>query len=89
MQVAKKRPTGRWYYVITIASVGLLASAPFFHAGSILRRRELRTRGAVYASLAVLAMVVMQTAPVDAEGSPQGIGTDLTVVALIGLAIAA
>ena len=40
--------TGRWYFVVTIASVGLLAAVPFFHAASRLDRPQLRKLARVW-----------------------------------------
>jgi hypothetical protein len=65
-------PTGKWYYVITLASCGLLAAVPFFHAAAKLHRPQLRKVGAWYAGAALVGYTMIGFAPVDADGNPTG-----------------
>ena len=66
------RPTGKWYFVVTIASGGLLAAVPFFHAASALARPDLRKAGVRYAVAAVVGFVLVGLAPTDANGDATG-----------------
>lgn len=66
-------PTGKWYFIITIASCGLLAAVPFFHAASVLHRQALRKLGAGYAVASIVGFTLIGVAPVDAEGAPTGV----------------
>ncbi|HEX4723560.1 MAG TPA: hypothetical protein VH333_13655 [Pseudonocardiaceae bacterium] len=77
---------GVWYFVVTWLSFGLLAWVPFAHAAAVLRNRPLVLRSLVYAALAVLSVVLIAIAPVDAADNPTGIGT---VEVLVGVLIAA
>ena len=56
------QPTGRWYYVITWVSLGLLAAVPFFHAASQLNRPALRKTGTKFAVASVVGMVLIGVA---------------------------
>jgi hypothetical protein len=47
--------SGSWYFVVTIASFGLLAWVPFTHAAGRLRRRSIAALAVLYAALAVTA----------------------------------
>lgn len=83
------RPTGKWYFVITLASVGLLAAVPFFHAAAALQKASLRKVGAGYAGAAILAFTLIGLAPVDASGSPTGWLSDLAAVVLLAVMVGA
>jgi hypothetical protein len=65
-------PTGAWYFVITLASCGLLASVPFFHAASRLNRPRLRAVGAGMAAAILIAYLLVGLAPEDDAGSASG-----------------
>jgi hypothetical protein len=65
-------PTGKWYFIITIFSCGLLAAVPFFHAASRLDRPQLRKVGAAMGVGGLVGYVLIGLAPVDNSGSPTG-----------------
>jgi len=60
---------GGWDFVLTIASVGLLAAVPFWHAASRLGRREVRTRALLYTAAAVVLIVLSALTPRQADGT--------------------
>lgn len=64
--------TGKWYFVITIATVGLLAAVPFFHAASRLDRPQLRKVGAGMAAGGLLGYALIAISPTDETGEPTG-----------------
>ena len=84
---------GRWYIVVTIVSVGLLAWVPFVHAAGRLGRRSLYVRAGIYGAGAVVVACLLAMTPQDAQGHPVGaagqafslIGT-LVVLSLIAVA---
>jgi Protein of unknown function (DUF2510)/Helix-hairpin-helix motif len=78
-------PTGRWYFVITLATAGLLAAVPFFHAASRLERPQLRKTGAVMAAGSLLGYTLMTAAPSDAAGEPVGWLSDVAVLILLAV----
>jgi hypothetical protein len=80
---------GVWYYVITIASVGLLACVPFFHAASVLARRSLWKIGGAYAVASVVASTLMGAAPVDETDTPVGWMANLGGMILLIVIVAA
>lgn len=82
-------PTGRWYFVITIASVGLLAAVPFFHAASRLDRPQLRRVGAGMAAGGLLGFVLMSVSPSDDTGTATGWLSDLAVLILLTVLLVA
>jgi hypothetical protein len=65
-------PTGKWYFVITFVSIGLLASVPFFHAASRLDRPGLRRTGAWLAGTGLVGWVLIMVSPSDDQGDPTG-----------------
>ncbi|WP_181309987.1 DUF2510 domain-containing protein [Nocardioides campestrisoli] len=71
-----KRPTGLWYFVITIASAGLFSAVPFFHAASRLDRPHLRKVGAAFAAAGLVSFILLGSSPEDAEGTPTGWAAD-------------
>lgn len=71
--------TGRWYFVVTLASVGLLACVPFFHAASRLDRPDLNKMGAVFGGTGLLTMLLVGTAPTNAAGESTGFLSDVGV----------
>lgn len=84
---AAGEPTGKWYFVIVLASVGLLAAVPFFHAASRLHRPTLAKAGAGYAAAGLLSLLLIGTAPVDATGDPtgflSGVGVSVSIVSML------
>jgi hypothetical protein len=61
---------GRWYFVVTVCSAGLLAWVPFVHAGNRLRRRSVTRLAWYYAAAAVVIGILVSLAPVDAHDRP-------------------
>lgn len=59
---------GRWYYLATICSMGLLAWLPFVHAASHLRRRSVSRLVWRYAVAAVVILILLVAAPTDERG---------------------
>lgn len=72
--------SGSWYFVVTIASFGLLAWVPFTHAAGRLRRRSITALAVLYAALSVTALTMIIVAPVDERGELTGGGTALVAV---------
>ena len=70
---------GRWYFVVTLLSLGLLAWVPVAHAAVHLRSPLLVVRSVVYAALDLLATVLL-TVPIHAP-DPRG-------NAIVGIALA-
>jgi hypothetical protein len=86
---AGDQPTGRWYFVITWVSAGLLAAVPFFHAAAHLDRPELRKAGTGYAIASLVGFVMMAAAPTDEAGDPTGWLSNMAVILLLVVMIAA
>ncbi len=86
---APKGPTGRWYFVITLATVGLLAAVPFFHAASRLDRPQLRKVGAAMAGASLLGYALIAASPEDDTGSPTGWLSNVAVLILLGVMLVA
>lgn len=65
---------GRWYFVVTVCSAGLLAWLPFVHAGHHLHRRSVTRLVWIYAAAAVLIGTLLALTPKDAAGeiAPEG-----------------
>ncbi len=88
------RPVGgRWYFVVTIATVGLLSAVPFWHAWVTLRRPSVRRSAVVYSVLGAALVVLASTIPRDPEGQPIGDGATalngVLAVTALGVVIAA
>ncbi len=83
--------SGIWYFILTVATFGLMAWVPFAHAAARLRSRARAVQAGVYAGLATLSLVLLSIAPVDAQGNAVGAGTGevgvgvLTLVGLVGV----
>ena len=76
---------GRWYYTLTIGTVGLFAWVPFLHAGSRLLDGRQRQRAAAYGALAVVIAVLASLVPTDSQGNTEGtFGNLLSAVVAIG-----
>lgn len=82
-------PTGKWYFVITIATAGLLAAVPFFHAASRLDRPQLRKVGAAVAAAGLVGYALMAAAPTDATGEATGWLSDVAVFVLLAVIVVA
>lgn len=89
MSGGRNRPTGKWYFVITVASCGLLAAVPFFHAAAALQRPVLRKPGAAYAVAALVGFTLIGLAPVDAEGTPTGWLANIAAVLMLAVMVGA
>lgn len=79
--------TGKWYFVITIATAGLLAAVPFFHAASRLDRPQLRKVGAGMAAGGLLGYALMGVAPTDSTGEPTGWLSSVAVLILLAVVV--
>ena len=75
--------------VITIASVGLLAAVPFFHAASRLDRPQLRKTGAAMAAAGLLGFALMGLSPTDDTGEPTGWLSNVAVLIMITVTLVA
>lgn len=71
---------GKWYFVVTIVSGGLLACVPIFHAASALGEKRLRKLGAAYAGAGGLLFVLASLSPTTETGESSG-----TLSSLVGL----
>lgn len=74
---------GGWYFLVTVVSLGLLAWVPFAHAASRLARRSTTLWAWTYAAGAVLVVVLLAGAPVDARG--EIVGTTGNLLASLGV----
>lgn len=81
--------TGRWYFVITILTGGLLAAVPFFHAASHLERPRLRQIGAAMTAGSLLGFALFSASPTNAAGDPTGWLSDVAAFILLGVVLAA
>jgi hypothetical protein len=77
---------GRWYFVVTIASAGLLAWVPFAHAAARLGRRRLAIRAAVYGAAAAAIVTLLGVTPTDAHGNVTNTAA-ATTFSLIGMSM--
>jgi DNA uptake protein ComE-like DNA-binding protein len=73
--------------VVTIATAGLLAAVPFFHAASRLDRPQLRKVGAGMAAGGLLGYAMMGFAPTDATGEPTGWLANVGVIVLLTVVV--
>jgi drug/metabolite transporter superfamily protein YnfA len=88
-RVAPRRaPSGRWYFVLSILTLGMFAWVPFLHAAQRLGRSNIRRRAAIYGGVAAIMVVIGGLTPEDSAGNPVGlmgsILSSLTIV--IGIA---
>jgi Protein of unknown function (DUF2510) len=81
--------TGRWYFVVTIATVGLLAAVPFFHAASRLDRPQLRKVGAAMAAGGLLGYALLAVSPTDDTGQPTGWLSNVAALILLTVVLVA
>lgn len=70
---------GRWYFVVTACSGGLLAWLPFVHAGNHLRRPSV-TKRAWYCGGAAVVIGVLMTLSPTGENSQAGSQDPLSMV---------
>src|SRR5262245_53577152 len=75
---------GRWYFVVTVCSFGLLAWVPFVHARTYLRRRSVTVKAWCYAGAAVIIGVLLALTPTDAQGNAVA-GPAYTAISVIGV----
>lgn len=83
---------GGWYFVLTIATAGIAAAVPFWHAAARLARPGLRRVAGAYAVAGVVLAVLASVIPRDAADEPTGVGKALSPVlgvAALGVLIAA
>ena len=88
-EIQSAGPTGRWYFVITLASVGLFAAVPFFHAASRLERPELKKTGIKMAAASLAGFALIGLSPTDAKGEPTGWLSSLGAVDLMAVMLVA
>jgi DNA uptake protein ComE-like DNA-binding protein len=63
---------GRWYFVVTLASLGLLAWVPFVHGARRLHSRSVGRLAAIYIAITAVLGVALALTPADAEGNATG-----------------
>ena len=73
--------------MIALASLGVLASIPFFHAGARLHRPRLHLVGAGLAAGAALGVALTALAPTDSAGTPTGLVANLGSIALLAVMV--
>ena len=80
---------GKWYFVVVLASLGLLAFVPFLHAAQRLHRPSLRLVAVGMLAAGVLGATLTALAPTDAEGTPTGLVANLGSIVLLGVMVVA
>ena len=60
---------GAWYFVLTIATAGILTAVPFWHAASRLGRPDVRKLAIVYTLAGVYLVVLAVANPRQPDGS--------------------
>jgi hypothetical protein len=88
---AVARVGSRWYFVVTIATVGLFAWVPFVHAAVRLGRKPLYARAAVFGAAAAVMFTLLSLSPKDAAGKTVGTAGNLltSVAVVLGLVVVA
>lgn len=66
-------PTGRWYFVVSILSMGTFAWLPFLHAAQRLGTPKAWRLAAIYGAAGVLMIALVGATPTDAAGQPVGV----------------
>ncbi|WP_410666669.1 hypothetical protein [Amycolatopsis sp. cmx-4-68] len=86
---AVARLASRWYFVVTIATIGLFAWVPFVHAAVRLGRKSLYARAAVFGAAAAVMSTLLSLAPKDAAGKTVGTAGNLltSVAVVLGLVV--
>ncbi|MGW4060371.1 helix-hairpin-helix domain-containing protein [Amycolatopsis sp. NPDC004747] len=79
----------RWYFVVTIATVGLFAWVPFVHAAVRLGRKPLYARAAIFGAVAAVMFTLLSLAPKDDTGKTVGTTGNLltSIAAIAGLVV--
>lgn len=85
----KSPPTGRWYYVVTLCSAGLLAWLPFVHAGRHLDRPAVTKLAWRYAAAALVIGILIAVSPRNARGAIDSNNAFATIGSLVALAVIA
>ena len=80
---------GKWYFVVVLASLGLLAFVPFLHAAQRLHRPSLRLVAVGMLAAGVLGATLTALAPTDAEGTPTGLMANLGSIVLLAVMVVA
>ncbi len=83
---AVARIGSRWYFVVTIATIGFFAWVPFVHAALRLGRKSLYVRAGVFGAAAAVVGVLMSLAPKDTAG--KAVGTTGNLLTSIGVVVA-
>jgi DNA uptake protein ComE-like DNA-binding protein len=88
---AVARLGSHWYFVVTIATVGLFAWVPFVHAAVRLGRKSLYARAVAFGLAAAVMGVLLSLAPKDAAGKTVGTTGDVltSVATILGLVVVA
>lgn len=86
---APRGATGKWYFVVTIATAGLLAALPFFHAASRLDRPQLRKVGAGMAAGGLFGYALIAVSPTDDTGQPTGWLSSVAGIILVAVVLVA
>ncbi|MHA6793120.1 ComEA family DNA-binding protein [Pseudonocardia bannensis] len=76
---------GGWYFVLVIASAGILSPVPFAHAASRLRQRALWAWAGLYAAVAIV--VIALSPDTDEAGRPVDSGAADDVFGVVALAL--
>ncbi|SEF29033.1 hypothetical protein SAMN05421837_104505 [Amycolatopsis pretoriensis] len=86
---AVARVGSRWYFVVTIATIGLFAWVPFVHAAVRLGRKSLYARAAVFGAAAAVMFTLLSLSPKDAAGHTVGTTGNLltSVASVLGLVV--
>lgn len=77
-------PTGRWYFVVTLVSIGFLAAMPFWHAARSLGRPGLVRLALIYTALDAFLVVLMILTP---PNNPDGTSGNETISTIGGLTV--
>ncbi len=76
---------GGWYFVLAIASGGILAAVPFWHAASRLARRDVRTLALTYTAAGVYLLILFAAMPPQQADGTSGNPTLSTIGGLSAL----
>jgi hypothetical protein len=63
---------GRWYFALTIVTVGLFAWVPFLHAATRLHRRSVYVRAAIFGAGALAYAVLLALTPASDQARSSG-----------------
>ena len=76
---------GGWYFLVVIASLGILTPVPFAHAATRLREGRLWAATVGYAAVVAVTFVLFGLSPRDAAGQSTGVLSSVGVVLALGL----